>query len=136
MANAELNNVSMDSIEDLTAVYALEDIIINAINTIRKNKKQPDETSIYAFLNKNLENANLTKITINERITSMLNNNHITIKLTSWKDSYFKTNNETSEPKEDIEKQLLTDIETPPPKKRSNCRYIGSVGKPTKVLHP
>ena len=39
MANAELNNVSMDSIEDLTAVNALDDIIVNAINTIRKNKK-------------------------------------------------------------------------------------------------
>ena len=57
MANTELHNVSMDSIEDLTAVNVLDDIIINAINTIRKNKKRPDETSIYDFLNKKLENA-------------------------------------------------------------------------------
>ena len=67
-------------------------------------------------MNKNLENANLTKITINERLTSMSNNNRITNKLTNGKNSYFVTNNESSEPKEDIEKQLLTDIETPSPK--------------------
>ena len=85
MANTELNNVSMDSIEDLTAVNVLDDVITNAINTIRKNKKRPDETSIYEFLNKNLENANLTKITINEKLTSMLNNNRITNKLTNGK---------------------------------------------------
>ena len=107
----------MDSIEDLTAVNVLDDIIINVINTIRKNKKRPDETSIYEFLNKNLENANLTKITINERLTSISNNNRITNKLTNGKNSYFVTNNESSEPKEDVEKQLLTDIEMPPPKK-------------------
>ena len=57
----------MDSIEDLTAVNVLDDIIVNAISTIKKNKKRPDETSVYEFLNKNLENANLKKITINER---------------------------------------------------------------------
>ena len=68
MANTELNNVSMDSIEDLRTVNVLDDIIVNAINTVRKNKKRPDETSINEFLNKNLENANLTKITINERL--------------------------------------------------------------------
>ena len=82
MANTELNNVSMDSIEDLTTVNVLGDIIINAINTITKTKKRPDETSIYEFLNKSLENANLTKITINERLTSMSNNNRITKKKT------------------------------------------------------
>ena len=38
--------------------------MINAINTIRKDKKRPDETSNYEFLNKDLGNANLTKITI------------------------------------------------------------------------
>ena len=55
----------MDSIENLTADNVLDDIVINGINTIRKNKKRLDETSIPEFLRKNLENANLTKITIN-----------------------------------------------------------------------
>ena len=85
MGNTKLNNVSMDSIEDLTAVSVPDDIIVNAINTIRKNKKQPEETSIYEFLNKNPENGNLTKIAVNERLTSMSKNNRITDKLTSGK---------------------------------------------------
>ena len=85
MGNTKLNNVSMDSIEDLTAVSVPDDIIVNAINTIRKNKKQPEETSIYEFLNKNPENGNLTKIAVNERLTSMSENNRITDKLTSGK---------------------------------------------------
>ena len=55
----------MDSIEDLTAVNILDDITVNDLNTIRKNKKRPDEISIYEFLNKNLENANLAKVTMN-----------------------------------------------------------------------
>ena len=117
----------MDSIEDLKAVNVLDDIIINDINAIRKNKKRPDETSIYEFLNKNFENANLTKITINERLTSMSNNNRITNKLTNGKNSCFLTNNESSEPKKDIEKQLLTDIETPPPKKDPTVDISGKL---------
>ena len=80
MANAELINISINSIEDLTAVDVLEDII-NAINTFKKNKKRPDETTIYQFLNKNLENTDLTKIVINDRLTFMSNNNRITNKL-------------------------------------------------------
>ena len=47
----------------------------------------------------------------------MSQNNCITNKLTNEKNSYFVTNNESIEPKEDIEKQLLTNAETPPPKK-------------------
>ena len=57
---------------------------------------------------------------MNERLPSMSNNNRITNKLTNGKNSYFVTNNESSEPKQDIEKQLLTDVETPPPKNK-NC---------------
>ena len=50
----------------------------------------------------------------------MSKNNRITYKLTNGKNSYFVTNNESSEPKEDIEKQLLIDYETPPPKTKKD----------------
>ena len=46
----------------------------------------------------------------------MSKNNRITNTLTNGKISYFVTNNESIEPKDDIEKQLLTNVETPPPK--------------------
>ena len=61
-----------------------------------KNKKPSDETSIFEFLNKNFENANLTRITINERLTFISNNNRITNKLTNGENYYFVTNNESS----------------------------------------
>ena len=48
---------------------------------------------------------------------NMSENNRITNNLTNEKNSYFVTNNASIEPKEDIEKQLLTNVETPPPKK-------------------
>ena len=116
----------MDSIQGLTAVNVLDDTIVNAINTIRENKKQADETSINEFFNKSLENAKLTKVTLNESLTFRLKNNHITNKLTYGENSYFVNNNGLIEPKKDMGKQLLTDAETPPPKKKkSNCRYIG-----------
>ena len=63
-------------------------------------------------MNENLENANVTKTTINERLTSVSKDN----RTTNGKNSYFVTNNESIEPNEDIGKQLLTDAETPPPK--------------------
>ena len=47
----------------------------------------------------------------------MSNNSRITNKLTNGKNSYFVTNNESSELKKDIEKKLLIDIETTPPNK-------------------
>ena len=108
--------VSMDSIKDLTAVDVLDEIIID-INTITKNKNRPDESSIYEILNKNHDNANLTKITMNERLTFMSNNNRITNKLNNEKNCYFETNEESSEQKDNIENQILTGTEMPTPKK-------------------
>ena len=51
----------------------------------------------------------------------MSSNTRITNKLTNGKNSYFVTNNESSESKENIEKRLLTDIEMSPPKKDPNA---------------
>ena len=39
MKNTKLINVCIESIEDITAVNALDSIIINVIKTIKKNKK-------------------------------------------------------------------------------------------------
>ena len=93
MANTELINVSMDSIEDLIAANVLDDIIINAINTIWKNKKRPDKTLIHELLKKKLKNANLTKITMNDRITFMSSNNCIANNLRQTKEKYFNNLN-------------------------------------------
>ena len=41
-SNTELLNFSVDLIEYLTAVNVLDNMIMNAINTIRKNEKRPN----------------------------------------------------------------------------------------------
>ena len=54
-------------------------------------------------MNKNFENANLTKAAINEKLTSMSRNSRIANKLTNAKNSYFVINNESIQRKEDID---------------------------------
>ena len=46
-------------------------------------------------------------------LTFMSNNNCLKNKLTIEKDSYFVTSKESSEPKENLEKQILTDTKPP-----------------------
>ena len=59
---------------------------------------------------------NLTKLTIKVRPTFM-SNNHITNELNNQKSSFFVTNNELSELKENIVNQILRETKTPIPKK-------------------
>ena len=59
---------------------------------------------------------NLTKLTIKVRPTFM-SNNHITNELNNQKSSFFVTNNELSELKENIVNQILSETKTPIPKK-------------------
>ena len=107
----------MDSIEDLTTDDALVDIMVNTRKTIMKCKKQPDEISVHES-SRNLENANLTTVTINDRLTFMSNNNRITNQLISRKNSYLVTN-KVFDPKENTENQISTDAETHKPKKNT-----------------
>ena len=59
---------------------------------------------------------NLTKLTIKVRRTFM-SNNHIKNELNNQKSSFFVTNNELSELKENIVNQVLGETKTPIPKK-------------------
>ena len=84
MANTELHNVSIDLIIYLIVANVLDNRLINTLSFIRKNKKRPNKILICEFLRKNLENANLRKITVKVKLTYMSNNNRIKIKLTNW----------------------------------------------------
>ena len=59
---------------------------------------------------------NLTKLNNKVRRTFM-SNNHITNELNNQKSSFFVTNNELSELKENIVNQILRETKTPIPKK-------------------
>ena len=64
MVDTDVTNVSVDSIEYLTAADVLEAIIKKCYKHYQERWEATRWTSIYEFLNKNLGNANLTKITI------------------------------------------------------------------------
>ena len=52
----------------------------------------------------------------------MSNNNCLKNKLTIEKDSYFVTSKESSEPKENLEKQILTDTKPPTPPQKTQLQ--------------
>ena len=54
MSNSETINRNTDMIDNEITHGKLDNIIIEAINTIRRNKKRPDVNSIFEYLNKEL----------------------------------------------------------------------------------
>ena len=54
MSNSETINRNTDMIDNEITHGKLDNIIIEAINTIRRNKERPDVNSIFEYLNKEL----------------------------------------------------------------------------------
>ena len=69
---------------------------------------------------------NLTKLNNKVRRTFM-SNNHITNELNNQKSSFFVTNNELSELKENIVNQILRETKTPIPKKDPPLMISGNL---------
>ena len=69
---------------------------------------------------------NLTKLNNKVRRTFM-SNNHITNELNNQKSSFFVTNNELSELKENIVNQILRETKTPIPKKDTLLMISGKL---------
>ena len=51
----------METLEETIANNDLDDLILNAIKSIRSNKKRPYYSSIYDYLSKSLSNSDITK---------------------------------------------------------------------------
>ena len=63
----------MGTLENQITLEALDHLIINAIKEIRySKKKRQDENFIFEYLNKTLENPELSKQCIESRISSMI----------------------------------------------------------------
>ena len=50
----------METIEQEIADEYLDNLILNTMNTIRKNRKRLDTSSIHEYLHKNLNNSDVT----------------------------------------------------------------------------
>ena len=58
---------------------------MNTINTIRKNRKRPDTSSIHEYLNKKLNNSDDTVEIIESRLSFLTKKNRIENQLTNGK---------------------------------------------------
>ena len=87
MSDLGTNCLNIVTINQKIADECLENLILNAIKTIRK-KKRPDVSSIYKFIYKELKNPDITIEVIKKRLPS-LTNNKIKNKPTNRKRSYF-----------------------------------------------
>ena len=61
MEKLQINCLSTDAIEQVMANDLLDNLIVNAITTIRDNIKRPDALSIFNYLHKTVGNRSVTK---------------------------------------------------------------------------
>ena len=89
ISDLDTNCLTEETINQKIADECLDSLILNAIRTIRKNKKRPNASSIYEFTYKELRNPNITIEVIEKRLSSLTNNNTIENKSSNGKSSYF-----------------------------------------------
>ena len=93
------DDITMEKLENQITLETLDHLIINAIKEIRySKKKRPDENSIFEYLNKTLENPDLNKQYIENRLSSMIVDGKLEKKCTNGQTSFYikKLENELS----------------------------------------
>ena len=88
-SDSNTNCVTMEAIEQEIADEYLDNLILNTINTIKKNRKRPDTSSIHEYLQKKLNNSDVTAEIIESRLSFLTKKNRIENKLTNGKSFYF-----------------------------------------------
>ena len=91
-SDSNTNCVTMEAIEQEIADEYLDNLILNTINTIKKNRKRPDTSSIHEYLQKKLNNSDVTAEIIESRLSFLTKKNRIENKLTNGKSPYFAKN--------------------------------------------
>ena len=85
-SDSNANCITMKTIEQEIADEYLDNLILNIINTIRKNRKRPDTSSIQEYLHKNCD---VTVEIVETRLRFVTKKNRIENKLTKRKSSCF-----------------------------------------------
>ena len=83
------NCITIETIEQEIADEYLDNLILNTINTIRKNRKRPDTSYIHEYLQKKLNNTDVAAEIIESRLSFLTKKNRIENKLTNGKSFYF-----------------------------------------------
>ena len=69
MANLKSIDTCTNSIESVIADVILNDFILNAIISIRNNKKRPNSNSIFDYINRELINSDITHTLMETRLS-------------------------------------------------------------------
>ena len=72
MAHLESIDTCTDSIKSVITDETLDDLILNAIISIRNNKKRPDSNSIFEYINRELKNSDITHTLVDTRLSFWL----------------------------------------------------------------
>ena len=84
------DDMTMGTLENQITLETLDHLIINAIKEIRySKKKRPDENSIFEYLNKTLENSELSKQYIDSRLSPMIVDGKLEKKCTNGQTSFY-----------------------------------------------
>ena len=76
---------TMETIQRKVTDEYFDNLILNTINTIRKNRKRPDRSSIHEDLRKELNNSDVTAEIADIRLSFITKKNRIKNKLTNGK---------------------------------------------------
>ena len=87
MVNLKSNDTCTNSIESVIADVTLDDFIINAIISIRSNKKRPDSNSLFEYINSYLKNSNISHTWVETRLSLLTVDGKLVIKYPSGKTS-------------------------------------------------
>ena len=84
------DDMTMGTLENQITLETLDHLIINAIKEIPYDKKKrPDENSIFEYLNKTLENSELSKQYIDSRLSPMIVDGKLEKKCTNGQTSFY-----------------------------------------------
>ena len=88
MAHLESIDTYTNSIKSVITDETLDDLILNAIISIRNNKKRPNSNSIFEYMNRELKNSDITHTLVDTRLSLLIVDGKLEIKYSSGKMSY------------------------------------------------
>ena len=92
MAISNINGITTQIIDEAIANEDLDDLILNAIKSIRNIKTHPACSVIYDYLSKLLPNSEITEKNISNRLEYLTKSNTLKNKPNNGQDSYFIVN--------------------------------------------
>ena len=89
MTHLESIDTCKNSIKSVITDETLDDLILNAIISIRNNKKRPDSNSIFEYINRELKNSDITHTLVDTRLSFLTVDGKLEIKYPPGKTSHW-----------------------------------------------